>query len=87
MTLKTLTIGLVLAFTGAMATAQTEPAVAPASTETVVKPAKKISEKTRPQSQCQKAQDWQTQKAHRFVIHARAFGALFSGRAVQSGVG
>jgi len=41
MTLKTLTIGLVLAFTGAIATAQTEPAVAPASTETVVKPAKK----------------------------------------------
>ncbi len=40
MKLKTLTLGLVLAFTGAIAAAQTEPAVAPASTETVVKPTK-----------------------------------------------
>jgi len=46
MKLKILTMGLVLAFTGAIAVAQTEPAVAPVSTETVVKPAKKAAKKS-----------------------------------------
>lgn len=45
MKLKTLTVGLILAFTGAIAAAQTEPAVAPASTETVVKSPKKSAKK------------------------------------------
>ncbi|MEI6618364.1 MAG: hypothetical protein WCO17_04535 [Betaproteobacteria bacterium] len=45
MKLKTLTVGLILAFTGAIAAAQTEPAVAPASTETVVKSTKKSAKK------------------------------------------
>jgi len=45
MKLNTLTVGLILAFTGAIAAAQTEPAVAPASTETVVKSTKKSAKK------------------------------------------